>query len=114
MTTADQDDLYEELVASATELISLLGESGADPWADRVARGLQLIESGDRYGLDQILALYGGMGSLSDLVIHPMKHHPIPERRVDDVNERLNALRATLFSTARALQRRLNLPSTEP
>ena len=110
MTPAESDDRYEALVASATELVSLLREFRAEPWADQVARGLELIEAGDGHGLDRILALRGGMASLNDLVIHPMNSHPIAEERVDEVNNRLTALRATVFETARSLQRDLQRP----
>ena len=105
MAPAESDNRYATLVVSATELASLLREFQAQPWADLVARGLELIEAGDRHGLNRILALQGGIGSLSDLVIHPMNSHPISEGRIDEVNSRLAALRATVFETARSLQR---------
>ncbi len=110
MAPAESENRYEALIASANELVSLLREFHAEPWADLVGRGLELIEAGDSHGLDRILALQGGMGSLSDLVIHPMNSHPITEERVDEVNSRLAALRATVFGTARSLKRELQGP----
>jgi len=111
MAPPEPDTRYQDLVASATELVALLREFQAEPWAELVARGLELIEAGDGHGLDRIVALRGGMGSFSDLVIHPMNRHPIAEDRIDEVNNRLNALRATVLATARSLQRDLDHPS---
>lgn len=108
MTTAAPDDRYEVLVEKTTELVSLLREFRADPWTDRVASGLQLIEAGDSQGLDRILALFGGMGSLNDLTIHPMNQHLIAEENVGEANDRLDSLRATVFSTARSLKREID------
>ena len=110
MTPAAPDDRYEILVESTIELVSLLREFRADPWTDLLAKGLQLIEAGDGHALDRILALFGGMGGLDDLVIHPMNQHPIPDERVGEVNDRLDSLRATIFATARSLKRELDRP----
>jgi len=110
MGPSESDNRCEVLVASATELVSLLREFQADPLADLVAHGLELVEAGDGHGLDRILALRGGMGSLNDLVIHPLNHHPITDANAEEVNDRLRTLRSTVFATALALQRELERP----
>ncbi len=41
---------------------------------------------------------FGGMGSLNDVVLHPMNEHDIDQSEVDDVNSKLATLRADLFA----------------
>ena len=39
-------------------------------WADTIAICLASVENSDAYGLDRFLGLFGGAGSLNDLVLH--------------------------------------------
>jgi hypothetical protein len=48
-------------------------------WAERLAGDLRTIRAGDAYGLDHLLQAFGGMGSINDLVIHPVNGHRVDE-----------------------------------
>jgi hypothetical protein len=73
-------------------------------WTGRCT-SLRHIEAGDGYGLQHLLGAYGGMGSFSDLLIHPANGHPIDSRDVDAVNNYLRTLGAAVWSRASALLR---------
>jgi hypothetical protein len=62
-------------------------------------------KAGDGYGLQHLLGAYGGMGSFSDLVIHPANGHQIDPGDLDAVNDQLRALGEAVWSRASALVR---------
>jgi hypothetical protein len=64
----------------------------------------QLIVDGDVNGLSHILRAYGGMGSLNDLVIHPLNGHDLPAQDIEGVNSRLSVLRSRLYGAATQLK----------
>jgi hypothetical protein len=51
------------------ELERFLRDQGQAHWADNVARCVRSIDQSDAYGAHSFLALFGGMGSLNDLVL---------------------------------------------
>jgi hypothetical protein len=57
-------------LAEAMRLLEMhLRQHDAPFWADHIAQCLGWIENSDAYGLSRFLALFGGMGSLNDLVL---------------------------------------------
>lgn len=100
--------LPEDLVAAGMALAGLLRDVGADSWAEWMERNVELIERGDRYGIDRLVAAFGGMGSLNDLMIHPMNGHAIEDTEVSSANNRLDELRQRTWRLARETQRELD------
>ena len=47
-------------------------------WADHVEHCVAFIDRSDAYGLSKFLSLFGGMGSLNDLVLH-RNGSPLPD-----------------------------------
>ncbi len=45
--------------------------------------------------------MFGGMGSLSDLVIHPVNGHAVAEDQIARVNETLDGLRERVYLASR-------------
>lgn len=102
------DEHYERLLALAVELDSLLTTYGELRWAELVRRNADLIQRGQRNGVDSMLSAFGGMGSLSDVVIHPINGHQVEDDRIVPVNSELDRLRGDLYSHASALNRLLD------
>lgn len=104
-----QDEEFDQrvsgLLAALHEASALLAKHGVDGWAAWLSEDGQRIASHDRYGFDHLLMAFGGMGSLSDVVFHPLNGNACG----DDVdrwdNTRLDVLRGKLFAEATALRR---------
>jgi hypothetical protein len=76
------------------ELADLLGECGERPWATRLAALAADLESaGDGRGrvdaARAVLALFGGMGSFSDLVLQDTNGVRVEQPRLDASRDRL-------------------------
>ncbi len=108
MTRSDSDDDYAELFSSLRAIIELLRQVGEAPWSDRLNTLRDGIERGERHARDALLQSFGGMGSLSDLVLDPANGHQIEPDEIPAVNGRLDQLRSSLWSAARRLQRGLD------
>jgi hypothetical protein len=83
---------------------ALLTEVGETHWRAWIARDLSLIEQLDAYGLDHFLSAFGGMGSINDLVIHPMNGHHVGRESVDAVNQELGQLLGDANALAKNLR----------
>jgi hypothetical protein len=79
-----------------TTLLKLHGDNG---WADQIERCRSSIAQSDYHGVDRLLRLYGGMGSLNDVILQSDGVAPA------DDNERFEALRTDAWEQARALAR---------
>jgi hypothetical protein len=86
----DFDRHFVGLLTAAREASALLRRFGEDRWATWLDTDAARIERGDKYGLDGLLTAFGGMGSLNDLVIHPLNGHRVSTDEVDTVNQRLS------------------------
>ncbi len=97
----------QSLEADVADLVALLQRHGADHWARTYAGALRRIEAGDPVGLDHVLRAYGGMGSVNDLLLHPVNGHDIALEEVAAANDRLVALVSRTYSEAHELRREL-------
>ncbi|WP_421121571.1 DUF6966 domain-containing protein [Aquihabitans daechungensis] len=104
----DLDEHYERLLALLVELDSLLTACGDVPWAEWAHRNTELIQQGQRRGVASVRTAFGGMGSLSDLVICPENGHQVSGDRIALANSELDRLRGGLLLHATALDRLLN------
>lgn len=68
-------------------------------WAEETERCSLIIARSDFYGVERFLGLYGGMGSLNDVIL---RVGGIADR---DDNEQFDALRLSAWEQARALAR---------
>ncbi len=105
--SGDFDDTYAALLAAMADLVALLSAYGERDWANWVHRDRTSIERGEQHGLDSMLEAFGGVGSLSDLVIHPRNGHAIDQEDVDAVNVDLARLRTAVYAKASAIKRDL-------
>lgn len=90
-----------ELLEALRGLETLLFEQGIDTWAARLKQAADNIEKSDAYGLQQFLGMFGGMGSLNDLILSQDGKLPIEK------NEQLNSLRSKAWSLANNLRREI-------
>jgi hypothetical protein len=100
----DLEAARAELFRAADALAKLLQDYGEQHWAAWVSRDRQRIQDGDASGIDHLLRAYGGMGSLNDLIIHPLNGHHIAAEDIDPVNARLTQLSSRVYSAAKRLK----------
>ncbi len=83
--------------------IQLLRSHGVDYWADWLEEALERCRRFDTYGLTRILGAYGGMGSLSDLIICVYNGHRIEREDEEEVNKRFMELHGQIYGLASEL-----------
>lgn len=101
------DERFDRLLTNMDRLAALLSGCGETHWAEWIQRDSEKIGRHQRHGLDSLLSTFGGMGSLNDVLVHPVNGHPIDPNEIDRVNEELGALRSAVYSDASALRREL-------
>lgn len=87
------------------EIAALLRAHGETHWSAWLAGDAARIREGDPEGLLHFLSAFGGMGSLTDLVLCPENGHRIARAEVDAVNGRLRKLLDRAASLARQAKR---------
>jgi hypothetical protein len=101
MIDAEVQGLAESLESAS----DFLQKYGVSSWASWLAKDAKLVRNGDFYGVEHLLSAFGGMGSLNDLVLHPINGQSIPEADVGRINEELQAMLADVSGRARKLAR---------
>jgi hypothetical protein len=97
----DKVDVLLRLLDEATEL--LRAYDGAH-WAGWLERGAHLVRVHDLYGVEHLLKAFGGMGSLTDVLIDPANGHRVVVENVDAVNQRFGRLRNSVYILASELR----------
>lgn len=87
------------LAETLDAMTTLLKAHGDDAWADQIGRCRASIALSDYYGVERLLRLYGGMGSLSDVILQSDGLVPAED------NERFEALRTSAWEQAQILAR---------
>jgi hypothetical protein len=94
-------DAATSLEQSLRELNTLLTSVGETFWAQWAARAADRIASGGDFR--DVRGVFGGMGSLNDLVIHPANGHAVADDEVAAVNQRLKELREKIYAESQAV-----------
>jgi hypothetical protein len=102
------EGLLDDLLATLDEASALLAKHDVHHWAAWLSEDRERIANHDRYGVEHLLMAFGGMGSLNDVVFHPMNGNASGEDIDDWDNAELDSLRSKLFTDATALRRELN------
>jgi hypothetical protein len=76
-----------------------LREHNETHWATQIAGCLASVERSDAYGLQRFLSLFGGMGSLNDVLL------VADGRLLHEENDRLRALLSRAYDAGRRLER---------
>ena len=85
------------LVETTANFLSTVGEAR---WSTRLSGDAARIRARDYYGLHHLLSAFGGMGSISDLLLHPANGHDIRESEVEHVNGELRSLLNEVYELA--------------
>ena len=85
----------EEIKRVLVRMAEILRVGGRDEWADRLDMHSRDLASDPVGTTSALVALYGGMGSINDIVIYKGVQPLIPE------NRELDALRSKLFNLCR-------------
>lgn len=87
----------QALSSALHDLERFLRKQDQEHWAGSVGRCARVVDQSDAYGVEQFLRLFGGMGSLNDLVLwrddDPLKAE----------NEKLDELRSRAWTIANSL-----------
>ncbi|MEL3922040.1 hypothetical protein V1481_01605 [Aeromonas enteropelogenes] len=85
------------------EAIELLQSVKEKHWSTWLAHDAALIEKRDLRGIEHLLSAFGGMGSLNDLVIHPINGHEVQDFAIDKANRKLQKILGEIWSLAKQL-----------
>lgn len=87
------------LAGTLEAMAALLKLHDYNGWVEQVERCRSSIAQSDYHGVDRLLRLYGGMGSLNDVVLQSGGIAPREDK------ERFNTLRTDAWKDANALAR---------
>ena len=79
----------EQVRRAGLRLSEILKKYEFSQWEAWVRRDVDRIVDSDYQGLVSLLTAFGGMGSLSDVVVHPMNGHDIEPGDIDRVTPSL-------------------------
>jgi hypothetical protein len=82
----------ERLARLVEATVNFLTTYGETHWSAWLARDAARIRARDYNGLKHLLSAFGGMGSITDLLLHPANGHKISEAEIDHVNDRLRSM----------------------
>lgn len=101
------DDSLKLLLAELSDLAELCTDVGEHHWTTWANTTAHKLHNHDATALQRLTGAFGGMGSLNDLVIHPVNGHNVSAGDVANVNERLDALRSQIYDRAIELRTEL-------
>lgn len=102
------DGRVEQVRRAGLRLSEILKKYEFAQWEAWVRRDVGRIVDGDYEGVVSLLTAFGGMGSLSDVLVHPMNGHDIEPGDIDRVNAELAEARGDLYVAATDLKRLLD------
>jgi len=100
-------DPQADLLQALDEAISILATVGEQHWHSWLEHDRDRVANGDAYGLEHLLAAFGGMGSFNDLVLSPANGHAGTDEELRVMDDRLYSLRDQIWTDCRSLQREL-------
>ena len=94
----------KDLVTILKELTALLSTANEKHWSQQITKAKSRIQRSDFSGIQLLLSFYGGMGSFSDLMIHPVNGHSISENDSSKFNERLDKYRSDIYRLSKEIR----------
>lgn len=100
-------DNIQKLSKVLEEIIQILEASGEKHWANWMLEAKDSLKYSNDYGIEHILAAYGGMGSFTDLVLYQKVENGRMKWNVFNWirNNRLSKLRTRAWKLANAIRR---------
>jgi len=93
-----------KLVSLLESASSLLRSCGEEHWSSWLEKDAALLRVSELKGIEHFLGAFGGMGSISDLVLHPINGHRVAEPDIAKVNESLRTLLTEASELAREVR----------
>jgi hypothetical protein len=93
----------EDLSKTIQEAADFLFSVGEQHWGNWLAKDAALIRNSDFRGVEHVLNAFGGMGSINDLIIHPVNGHSVSEDQVSTANEKLEVLLSSVAIKSKKL-----------
>ena len=93
------------LVELLDEAAALLRSCGDAHWASWLEKDGKYLRAGDFRGIEHFLGAFGGMGSINDLILHPVNGHSVSLDKVDSVNTKLQSLLSKAAEVAEKMHR---------
>jgi hypothetical protein len=93
-----------KLVGLLDSASSILHSCGEDQWSAWLQKDAALLRAGDLKGIVHFLSAFGGMGSIYDLVLHPINGHRVADSDLSNVNESLHVLLSEAWELAREIR----------
>lgn len=90
------------------EMVALLKFQGEEQWAEWIEYDARLIREHDGRGIEHFLEAFGSMGSLYDLVFHPVNGNATNEADGRAATERLHELIAEAYPIAQDIEHDLD------
>jgi hypothetical protein len=94
-----------DLETAVEEALAILRRHGVVDWTSKLEQVLALLSRRDARGLERLLAMFGGMGSLNDVVVSRLNGHNISELEEGSVNRTLRTRLSRAYSLAHDLLR---------
>lgn len=98
------DEDVTRLADALDVLAAFLAENSQDFWAEWVSKDADWVRRGDGYGVIHFLSAIGGMGSLNDLVFHPLNGNAGSVAEAEVLNPRFRNLLGEAWTLADALR----------
>lgn len=93
-----------ELIALLESAVTLLRSCDDKQWVSWLEKDTARLRASDFEGIEHFLQAFGGMGSINDLVLHPLNGHRLTEQETTQANERLRALLSRAWELARQIR----------
>ena len=97
-----------ELIAELEACSALLKSCSEAHWAAWLDDCASRLQRGDFSGIERFEGAFGGMGSINDLLLHPINGHTLPESEVDTYNQKLRGYLSRAGSLAGYVRRNAN------
>lgn len=101
---ADTGPKMRKLIAMLEQATQFLRECDENNWATWLADCAARLRRHKIEGIERLLDAYGGMGSLNDLLLHPINGHRLKESEVGQFNDRLQEIRTSLYDLAKEIR----------
>ena len=100
--------LTDKLVAEMDELSRLLENVGENRWGNRVREARSFLSASNYQGIEAAKAWFGTVGTLNDLVIHPINGHKVSKENLEQVNSKVRELSSNILNLVRDIERNTN------
>ena len=97
--------LTEKIIAEMDELSSLLESVGEESWSNTIKKARSFLAASNYRGIDEAKTWFGTIGTLNDLIIHPVNGHQVLDENLDQVNSRLRELSGNIYHLVQDIER---------